>query len=439
MPKTTDYKDRKTAKYYLLEDLPTQYISYKEELSLNLNKSLEHTLELPEEISSGEVKEEKLIFKYGTQIVYGDIELSKLDLELFKLDDDKDYCLIDDDIWYIDYDNKRIMRCRDKIVVIKKEREEIKTMENTTRVRTVKSLIKDIHNKKIDLNHLVQRQSNQWNKKQKNLLIDSLLKGIVLQPVIFCKIDDKLYCVDGKQRLTTLREYVYEVDKDGRFTGETNKNFEKLSEEEQSLILDSEISTITYTNISDDEIFELFQRYNNGVSLTGGQKTRSYCDKEVLDVIHRHLPQHEITNIWNITKGQLSKNEDEMVVFQSMMLLDGFEYKNFSNKEVERFLQETSKEELLKLYDIVNDNMDKIFDYLVDKDGEIIKYKNLKKIHLPMIISSYQDTDTWKNKLSDFLENYSSENSEYDEYRSHCTTGTSQKEHVQGRLGFWNN
>ena len=448
MPMTTDYKDRTTAKLYLLEDLPTQYISYKEELSLNLNKSLEHTLELQEEISSGEIKEEKLIFKYGTQIVYGDIELSKLDLELFKLDDDKDYCLIDDDIWYIDYDNKRIMRCRDKIVVIKEEREVIKTMESTTKVRTINSLMRDIKRNKINFNHLVQRQSNQWNKKQKELLIDSLLKGVVLPQLIFAvqekemmpvmdiddtpgttyenKIEKITYCIDGKQRLTTIYEFI------------NSKSFKDLSEEEQKTIEDSEVSTITYHNISDDEIFTLFQRYNNGVSLAGGQKTRSFCDKDLLSSIRNELSIMPFCENWNITKGQINKNEDEMVIFQSMMIVSGFEYKNFSNKEVERYLSETPLEDLKKAFGEVSDKIGIVHSIVNESLGEG-KQKNLKKIHLPMIISCATEEENYKNKLVDFLTNYSSENSAFDTYRSHCTTGTSQKEHVVGRLEFWKN
>lgn len=299
-------------------------------------------------------------------------------------------------------------------------------MENSTKVRTIKSLTRDIANEKINFNHLVQRQSNQWNKKQKELLIDSLLQGIVLPQLVFAINDNDNYCIDGKQRLTTIYNFI------------NSKEYEKLTEDEKDKILSAEVSTITYSNLSDDDIFELFKRYNNGVTLSGGQKTRSYCDKEILTLIKSTIENNSIKEVWNITKGQKNKNEDEMVIFQAMMLLSDFEFKNFSNKEVERFLQETSVEELKNVFEEVKNKLDITYNTIKDNLGEE-KQKNLKKIHLPMIISAATNEDTFKNKLINFLENYNSDNTEFAEYRSHCQTGTSQKEHVVGRLSYWNN
>lgn len=305
--------------------------------------------------------------------------------------------------------------------LVKKEN---RTMDSTTKVRTVKSLMRDIKNEKINFEHLVQRQSNQWSKKQQELLIDSLLKGIVLPQIVFIVQNDITYVLDGKQRLTTIDEYI------------KSKEFEILTDDEKDLITSSEISTITYSNVNDDEIFELFKRYNNGVNLAGGQKTRSFCNKEVLLKIKNELKDNDIKTVWNITKGQAAKDEDEMVMFQTMMLVSNFEYKNFSNKEVERFLEETSKETLNDALNNVLNNVGIVYNIVIESLGNE-KQKNLKKIHLPFIFAFANDSEEYKNKLINFLTNYSSENSEFDEYRSHCTTGTSQKEHVQGRLSYW--
>ena len=287
-------------------------------------------------------------------------------------------------------------------------------MNNQVRVRNIKFLMREMKKGSYNLEHPVQRKSNQWSLKEKELLIDSILNNIDLFPIVFV-IDDKIqYVIDGKQRLTVLQEFI-----DNKFKY-NDKTFSELTEDEQDMILSSELTTITYTDCSQNEIFTLFSRYNNGVMLSGDQKLRGESNTHLLDIV-KEILNHPFFKKVNFSNKQLLKSEDETVILQSLMVISGFEFKNFSFKEITRFIQETDVKLFFEYRDKLIDNLDILNGMLEDK-----VYKNLKKIHIPMIITTVQDTEEYKEKIIDFLENYK----EKEEYRKYCQGDTSQKEMV---------
>ena len=296
-------------------------------------------------------------------------------------------------------------------------------MNNQVRVRNIKFLMREMKKGSYNLEHPVQRKSNQWSLKEKELLIDSILNNIDLFPIVFV-IDDKIqYVIDGKQRLTVLQEFI-----DNKFKY-NDKTFSELTEDEQDMILSSELTTITYTDCSQNEIFTLFSRYNNGVMLSGDQKLRGESNTHLLDIV-KEILNHPFFKKVNFSNKQLLKSEDETVILQSLMVISGFEFKNFSFKEITRFIQETDVKLFFEYRDKLIDNLDILNGMLEDK-----VYKNLKKIHIPMIITTVQDTEEYKEKIIDFLENYK----EKEEYRKYCQGATSQKEMVMGRLEYFKN
>jgi hypothetical protein len=296
-------------------------------------------------------------------------------------------------------------------------------MDNQVRVRNIKFLMREMKKGTFDLEHPVQRKSNQWSLKEKELLIDSLLNNIVLFPIVFV-IDDKIqYVIDGKQRLTVLQEF---IDNKFEYGGKT---FKELTEDEQDMILSSELTTITYTDCLPTEIFTLFSRYNNGVMLSGDQKLRGESNTHLLDIV-KEILSHPFFKKVNFSNKQLLKSEDETVVLQSLMVISDFEFKNFSFKEITRFIQETDVKLFFEYRDKLIYNLDILNGILEDK-----VYKNLKKIHIPGIITTVKDTEEYKEKIIDFLENYKQK----EEYRKYCQGATSQKEMVMGRLEYFKN
>lgn len=307
-----------------------------------------------------------------------------------------------------------------------------KMKDSTTKVRTIKSLMRDVKNGKLNNEHIVQRRGSQWGKKQKELLVDSCLYGYVIPTITFASAfgDDSgiLFVVDGKQRLETLWEYTQDLFKyDG-------KKFSELSEEEQDKILSTEISTVTYNGLTDVGISSVFNRLNNGTSLSASQKTRGILDGAILEKIRQILDKPFFEKC-NITKGQIKKSEDEFVILQAAMLIAYDLVPSFSQKDVEGFVTEDySIEEILQFLDKIDANVD-ILDGIVEE-----KNKFLKKIHLPHILANASDDDKFKNSLTHFLGNYDNKDAiDIQNYRLHCQGSTSQKQNVEGREKYWKN
>lgn len=307
-----------------------------------------------------------------------------------------------------------------------------KMKNSTTKVRTIKSLMRDVKNDKLNNNHIVQRKGSQWNKKQKELLIDSCLYGYVIPTITFANLlgdnTGTIYVVDGKQRLEALWEFTNDLFKyDG-------KKFSELDEDEQDKILSTEISTVTYTGLTDIGISSVFSRLNNGTSLSASQKTRGSLDTSILQKIRQILDKPFFEKC-NITSGQIKKNEDEFVILQAAMLIAYDVTPSFSHKSIEGFIEDYDVDKIFEILDKVEEKVD-ILDSIVEE-----KNKFLKKIHLPHIIANADDSDDkFKNSLLHFLENYDNKNAiDIQNYRGFCQGSTSQKENVEGREKYWKN
>ncbi len=311
-----------------------------------------------------------------------------------------------------------------------------KSYASSSKNVAIHSLMLQVKNGKLNLNHPVQRRANQWqdNTGKKEKFINSLICGIISPEIIVCEMNGEKFVVDGKQRISALYEYI--VKKDNPKLKVFGRTFDELDDATKDQLSGSNINVVTYANITDDsEIHDLFARYNNGVALSSSQKSRAYCSIAMLAKIKEILEKPFFTEKANITKGQELKDEDTIVLIQSCMICGGFEFKSFNGKEVDRYLQETPEKEIIQTLNEVSVKID-ILDGMLENQ----KYKNLKKIHLPMIISTAEDSEAFKVKLLDFLNDYENEsNVAIQEYRSHCQGSTSQKENVIGRLEFWKN
>lgn len=305
-----------------------------------------------------------------------------------------------------------------------------KMKDSSTKVRTVKSLMRDVKNKKLNNEHIVQRKGQQWSKKQKELLIDSCLYGYVIPTITFSTLlgdeDNTLFVVDGKQRLETLWEFTNDVFK------YEDKKFSELTEEEQDKILSTEISTVTYNQLTDIGISDVFNRLNNGTGLSASQKTRGLVDGLILEKI-RQILNNPFFEKCNITSGQIKKSEDEFVILQAAMLVAYHVTPAFSQKDVEEFVTELySTDDILSILDKIEEKVT-ILDEIVEE-----KNKFLKKIHLPHIIANAVQTDEFKERLLNFLNNYDSkDDADIQLYRSFCQGSTSQKQNVEGRENYW--
>ena len=79
---------------------------------------------------------------------------------------------------------------------------------------TVKSIIENTENGNITYDHPMQRKPGQWDNEQQSLLIHSILAGYAVPQAyglqLFDNYDEAFSVLDGKQRFTTVCDFVHD-------------------------------------------------------------------------------------------------------------------------------------------------------------------------------------------------------------------------------------
>ena len=119
-----------------------------------------------------------------------------------------------------------------------------------------------------------------WKENQKNELIESILMGIPL-PLIYVKEDQNgvFIIVDGKQRLTTLFDFMNDKFslKNLRMLQNINrKKFSELTQKQQNRIEECQLSLHVIKPPTKDRVtFDLFDRVNRGGTRLNNQEMRN--------------------------------------------------------------------------------------------------------------------------------------------------------------------
>ncbi len=332
----------------------------------------------------------------------------------------------------------------------------IKTTLNWT-VKNLKSMYDGKHTLQMD--HPIQRQNLQWldDRLKRSLLIHSILANYPVPPVYCLKeaISEKDYSysiLDGKQRLTTIFDYI-----DGRYPldAETpsvtiddtvyelgGKYFTDLDTECQQELLRFKFTIYGFEDADDDLIEEIFFRLNNSTPLSKPQKAMPLCGVENAKFIKSILSDRFFSEICQFSALQRRKSDDMCTLLQAMMLLDnryeGYEFSSISADEIMRYAASIknnySEEQKNRLYDII-DYLEKVFP---EKD------KLLKKINIPIVMLA---ADTAMGDSYDPVKNlyrvgpmyfrqwFSYFFAEcYEEYKLYCSSGSIKKEKTLKRI-----
>jgi len=150
-----------------------------------------------------------------------------------------------------------------------------------------------------------QRQSVWRSKKQKSELIESILMGIPLPLIYFSQNSEgKLQVVDGRQRLTTLFDFLndkFSLSELNILTKLKGKKFSQLEADEQSDLEDYQIIAYIIKPPTPDRIkFDIFDRVNRGGTRLNNQEMRNalYQGKvtELLNTLSKNSNFLQATN-----------------------------------------------------------------------------------------------------------------------------------------------
>lgn len=323
--------------------------------------------------------------------------------------------------------------------------------------KSLSSLVTEMNKgKKYNFDLPIQRRAGIWSPKEKSLFIDTLLRDYPVYPALVNRHSDtgKLDVVDFKQRFTTIKAFAndeFRLSKDldpividGVEYEIACKKFSKLDEVVQDKFNSRDISIITMTDATEEEIAEIFDRINLGHTLTNSQRRTKMQSTDLRDVIY-NLASHPFFEKV-LTKAQYKKNVDRDTVIQVLMLTeksDQYDFGSFRNADMNKFIEyyneKISTPEGKENSDKKIENVKKALDRLDEEFDDDIK---IKQLTLPFVIYGmyrmYKDaksTAKYVEWLKNFLETYDS-NTEYLQY---CSSGTSNGDMVNGRLQIFRN
>lgn len=307
----------------------------------------------------------------------------------------------------------------------------------------VQTIVNKIKREDILFTHKLQRREGVWNRTQKSLLIDSLLRGYLLNPTYTIIEGKKQYVIDGVQRLSTIFDFImgkYSLSKrlDPIIINEESyeiagKNFKKLDEKLQDELMSAQIQICEISDYTDKDVREMFRRLNSGKPLNTSQKLTPDMSDElsnaVLDIIT--LP------FWGkvLTNAQLKSSVDLSIVIEIMMLNEhGYEVTSFSKIEREKFIQYYNDNFDKSKIDIIKKSLNNLNENLSD-DVKINKTSISFICYAGCeVLRKKKSFSKFIGSVNDFIKTYDTN----EEYKSMIQQGTSSAESVRARLDYWN-
>lgn len=229
------------------------------------------------------------------------------------------------------------------------------TIEKTEEYKSVAQFMSLVRSGSVKFNDPIQRNANAWDIETKSDLIISLLEEVSIGEITVQVIRENRYVyrnvLDGKQRLTTIRDfvkgkfalktshYVNGYDNEGNliWIDVNDMCFDDLPKFYQDRIMATMIKFDLY-DIDDEMKFELFRRRNNGVALKPAQIRKSKMSYELLYFL-AEMKQLTVFTA-GFTPTALNNDLHADVILKAMVVLVTDNNTALDNKTLNKMLDE---------------------------------------------------------------------------------------------------
>ncbi|MCD7777351.1 MAG: DUF262 domain-containing protein [Clostridiales bacterium] len=340
----------------------------------------------------------------------------------------------------------------------------------------VREIIKDYERSSDDPERLtfdfaIQRPSNVWSQAQKSLLIHSVLaKYIIPEIIIVREADDSCgpkTLLDGKQRLTTIYEYVKDgfalskntpdielftkswIENENGDTEEMEtseiihigrKKFSQLPSILQRNILDYTFRVNYLDKATNTQIEEQMYRINNGKSQTPAQKSLIMYGVVLGDAIKEVVTNDFIFNRMSFTAKQRTNSEDMKIVINCLMVLGGNNYSKLSSaadmtKNAKIMREEGWNQSQLDYCKDLFEELDRLLPQ-TNIDDEVFKPANVPVFIMNMdkYKSMLENGEITKEEYKNFLAYWVKEGYFKPHFQSWCDKAISDKRQVDARI-----
>lgn len=343
-------------------------------------------------------------------------------------------------------------------------------MQTIEREYTIKAINEGIENKTIGFNHPLQRKPGQWDDEQKSLLIHSILANFAIpQAYALQEFEgdfDSFSVLDGKQRFTTINEYMKNefklsdntpsvstqkikivMDKNGQRQRETmieeyeiaGKYYSEIDTKLQDKLKEKVLSVIVLVNCTDEEIEDQFYRLNNGTALTKDQKTRVLLGDELsafVDKVETSGFFAEESHKSYFTFLQRKRGEVQTCILQTLMLVMDYPFKNFNNDAIMEFAEwfrANHKKSDLEYCEELFNKLDKVVQ-ASDKPNKL-----MKKTTIPVLayhIQTIDELDISLERYGEWIQELINSYTPDCEYASYCGQGATSRTKVMARMEY---
>lgn len=258
-------------------------------------------------------------------------------------------------------------------------------LQKASIVWSAKQISSMVKNGKINFEHIIQR-SYCWERARKSSLIESMILSYPI-PQIFAKRNldkenkkgNSIYIVlDGKQRLSTVKEYLndefaltklppvtyFDDELNEDITLDiSNKKFSELPDGLKDLLNTVTFNIVYFDNLTKEEEKLMFRKLNNGKPLSTKNKTLASA-KDIETLLDIGL--HELFNQMLTDKARQNKNQVVITAKVLTMLNKDIEDISFASKDFNPAIEkiEVSDEEKLEL--------NTVFDYIINTHEELV-------------------------------------------------------------------
>lgn len=310
---------------------------------------------------------------------------------------------------------------------------------------------------KLSFDNAVQRSfvwKNTTKDNRMSMLIDTMLRGFPIPPMycncIFTTPNDKVYdFIDGKQRVTTIVKYlnnefslinipVFEMEDDTELDL-NGKTYVELPSDFQDIVKTYSLTVYYYDNMEQDDVEEMFLRFNNGKSLSAIELTRANAkSKEQIITLSTHPI---FTGALN--EKAIARYANEDIVIKTWILMYG-ENKSFETKNVRPVMKDTViSEEQESQINRVFDKFMGTHKLLAQNENDSIVKKVCKKMFtkthmvslMPVVNRSIEDNIP-VDKVAEWVKHFFTANKAAtisQVYNDNATTGSAKVEAVKAR------
>lgn len=324
-------------------------------------------------------------------------------------------------------------------------------MQTREKRMTAKSIIENSKSGNIAYDHPMQRKPGQWSLEQKGLLIHSILAGYAV-PRIYGLLLDPNYeeafsVLDGKQRLTTLCEYVEDgfrlnknlpvikqrrrevtTDENGERHAQyievvhdvSEKRFSELDDRMKDKIYDFNFSVVLLCDCTEEDVESQFYRLNNGSALASNQKTRIVLGDELARFIAEQEEKELFTSKVRLTSAQRKKEAVQSIVLETLMLIMDYDFANANGTSRFKFAKWFRENHKQSDLEYVADIFDKLDEALPETDKP---YPLMDAENTPVFAYEVQIADEAGLSMDDygkFLEQFFNSCTEESEYMKLC-------------------